>query len=109
VRAELDTNSYPPGAKVSKKQTPGEQWSIAGVADLDQNGLADLLWRNVVTGEVRVWFSVSPFNFSSESLGNASLDWNLVGTVDLFGNKLPELILRNQNTGEVRAWQPSGM
>jgi len=25
----------------------------AGVADLDHNGLADILWRNVVTGAVQ--------------------------------------------------------
>jgi Matrixin len=88
--------------------SPGYQWSIAGVTDLDHNGLADILWRNVVTGEVRAWLSTSPFNFSSEFIGIASLDWNLVGTADLFGDGFPELIWRNQNTGEVRAWRLSG-
>jgi hypothetical protein len=42
--------------------SPGYQWSITGGADLDNTGLADLLWRNVVTGDVQVWSSVSPFN-----------------------------------------------
>jgi Matrixin len=88
--------------------SPGYQWSIAAVTDLDNNGLADLLWRNVVTGEVRAWLSASPFDFSSEFIGIASLDWNLVGTADLFGDGFPELIWRNQNTGEVRAWRLSG-
>jgi hypothetical protein len=57
---------------------------------------------------VQAWSNVSPFNFSSEFIGNASLDWNLVGTADLFGDKFPELIWRNQNTGEVRAWRLRG-
>jgi len=88
--------------------SPGYEWSITGVVDLDHSGLADILWRNVVTGAIQVWWSRSPLNFSSESIGMASLDWNLVGTADLFGNGSHELIWRNQNSGELRAWQLSG-
>jgi hypothetical protein len=52
--------------------------------------------------------AVSPLNFFSQFIGNASLDWNLVGTADLFGDGFPELIWRNQNTGEVQAWRLRG-
>jgi kumamolisin len=88
--------------------SPGSQWSIAGVADLDHSGFADILWRNTSTGDLMAWKSSPGLNFTSFSIGTASLDWNLVGAADLLGNGQSALIWRNQNSGEVEAWQLNG-
>ena len=85
----------------------GNQWSIAGVADLDHTGFADILWRNVVTGKLVAWKSSRGLSFSSFYIGTTGLDWNLVGGADLFGSGQSALIWRNQNSGEVVAWQLS--
>jgi YD repeat-containing protein len=34
---------------------PNLQWKIRGSADLDADGMTDLLWQNTVTGEIGVW------------------------------------------------------
>jgi len=33
----------------------GDGWEIAGVNDLDHDGEADILFRNITSGELRTW------------------------------------------------------
>jgi hypothetical protein len=70
----------------------GDEWSIAGITDLNHSGRAGILWRNAVTGELVAWNSVAPLSFGSMRMGAVGLDWNLVGTADLFGDGNPALI-----------------
>jgi hypothetical protein len=78
----------------------GKQWSIAGVADLDHTGFADILWRNVESGDLVVWKSSPGLNFSSSYIGTASMDWHLAGAADLFGNGHMALIWRNLTSAQ---------
>jgi hypothetical protein len=34
----------------------GPEWAIVGVADFNNDGKPDLIWRNATTGWVTIWF-----------------------------------------------------
>jgi hypothetical protein len=40
----------------SPRDLPDTHWHVVGVGDLNADGKPDLVWQNVVTGELGVWF-----------------------------------------------------
>ena len=83
---------------------PGE-WEVVGIADFDQTGLSDILWRDIYTGSIVIWKSVSPLNFSPVQISSIPSDWIVAGTGDIEGNGRPDIILQNLITGDVNVWQ----
>jgi FG-GAP-like repeat len=75
-----------------------------GVAkDFNEDGFADLVWENVVTGERAVWL-LGPGPARSFSLGNADPSWHIVGVGDFLGNGQADLVWENSVTGEHGIW-----
>jgi Matrixin len=83
---------------------PGE-WEVVGIADFDRTGFSDILWRNIYTGSIVMWKSVSPFNFAPIQIGSVPSSWVVAGTGDIEGNGRPDIILQNLVTGDVNVWQ----
>jgi hypothetical protein len=82
------------------------EWQVVGVADFDHTGLEDILWQDISTGNVYMWKSVSPFNFTTIHFGpTVDLSWRVEGTADVEGNGRPDIIWHNLVTGEVYIWK----
>ena len=47
---------------------PGE-WAVVGIADFDNTGLSDILWRDTRNGALFMWKSILPFTFASIGIG----------------------------------------
>lgn len=67
-----------------KSRFPDLNWEVVGAGDLDANGMADMFWRNGVTGEV-MFTPVGPSGSSIEvidkvGLGADHLNWVLVAS-----------------------------
>jgi YD repeat-containing protein len=78
----LDGNVFVSSAPLSPGSMPNLQWQVRGGADIDRDGMTDLLWQNTVTGEIAVWFmNGAAIRYSSlTSPGQlADLAWHLVG------------------------------
>lgn len=75
-------NSLSVGNSGSLPTIPDPSWQIVGVGDFYGNGKADILWRNVSTGENYMWLmnglSVSSSG-SVQAIGD--LNWQIVGSV----------------------------
>lgn len=79
---KLDGSAQVSGASLSPASMPNTQWKICGTLDLDADGQTDLLWQNVVTGELAVWFMNGPALRSSTVPTPAlvsGLLWRIVG------------------------------
>jgi hypothetical protein len=87
-------------------------WQVVAVADLDQNGHTDLLWRNSVTGDLGAWFmngtaqvrSVSsPVTLpgSGSASGPGALSWEVRGVADFTGDRKVDILWRNSVTGDL--------
>ena len=53
-------------------------WIIAGIGDLDNNGTADVVWRNTTTGDVAGWLMTGlVLDTPAVILNGLSLEWEL--------------------------------
>jgi hypothetical protein len=82
-----------------------DEWVIAGVADFDHSGFDDILWQDILTGNIYIWKSVAPLSFSGIYLGTVDPVWRIAGAADVEGNGRPDIIWRNVETGEVDIWK----
>src|SRR5262249_55674355 len=84
-------------------------WQISGVGDLDGDGKADLVWRNMRSGEVVEWLMNGVAVKSSSNISSGvDLIWNIAGVIDLDGDGKSDLIWRNTQSGEVEEWLMNG-
>jgi hypothetical protein len=75
-----------------------------GVAkDFNDDGYADLVWENIVTGQRAVWL-LRPGPVRSFDLGHMDPSWQIVGVGDFLGNGQVDLVWENSVTGERGIW-----
>ncbi|MEA5573929.1 lectin-like protein [Calothrix sp. UHCC 0171] len=102
---------------------PDTDWELEGVADLDKDGNANLLWRNYRTGENAIWEVVYNDNstipaastpterFTLNSAETKSItpvadtNWTIEGWYDMNGDGTQDIIWRNYQTGENAIWK----
>lgn len=80
-------------------------WVLVGAADFDGNGVPDLVWEYMPTGQVTVNYYGGPggttylgWNWLNET-GNPG--WTVVAVADMDGNGVPDLIWQNNTTNQV--------
>ena len=70
-------------------------WSVAGVADFNGDGLGDILWRDT-RGDYAIWLMNGAAVMSSAGLGNVSpTTWSVVGTGDFNGDGMADILWRD--------------
>jgi Bacterial pre-peptidase C-terminal domain len=84
-----------------------ENWIIAGVADMDGDFKADILWRNLTEGTTYAW-RMDGTNISSTKQIDAPLsvssDWEVAGLSDTNKDSKADLLWRQKSTGVVAIW-----
>ena len=80
-------------------------------ADINGDGNADLLWRNVGTGEVQVWFLKGATVQGKATFGQVSLDWQIVGVEDFNGDGRADILWQHSTEGWLALWYmgPDGL
>ncbi len=85
-------------------------WRIVGTGDFNNDGFADLAWRNDTTGQAVVWNMRANGVRKVQGLGPVArnLQWTLETVFDVNKDGRPDLIWRNTSTGAVAAWLMRG-
>jgi hypothetical protein len=86
-------------------------WEIGGIADLNGDGLPDLVWRHARTGALAAWFMYDTLIQATPWLAPDSMPytaWRLVGVADMNSDHHPDLVWQNVTTGEMGVWFMSG-
>jgi FG-GAP-like repeat len=85
-------------------------WKVVGVADFNNDGKSDLLWRNMGTGEVGAWLMnglariiyspLSPFSVPDQG-------WQVGAVTDANGDGKPDIVWQHTN-GTIMIWHMNG-
>jgi hypothetical protein len=57
-------------------------WKIRGVADINRDGLSDLIWQHVTSGKIAAWIMNGAVMVSGSSFSPgvvSDLNWKIVG------------------------------
>ena len=80
---------------------PDQSWQVAGVADFDGDGRADILWRNSGSGESYVFLMDGiALKIGSGYTNTVGAPWAVAGTGDYDGDGKADILWRNATTGE---------
>lgn len=79
-------------------------YQVAGVADFDGDGSADVLWRNPTTGRVDEWHMANGTWAGSIDLGSRGPEWQIVSTRDLTSDGTADVLWRNSTAGQIDEW-----
>jgi hypothetical protein len=80
-------------------------WALLGAADFDGNGVPDLVWEYMPTGQVTVQYYGGPggatntgWNWLNEA---GAPGWTVVAVADMNNDGVPDLIWQNNTTNQV--------
>lgn len=106
-------NGRPVEVVLEPKVTPGTGWTIAGVGDIDNDGISDIIWWNQIDGRVNHWLMTSSMSVKPESgsLGaHASpATWKVVGVGDFNADGRTDVLWKDDATGDVEIWLTAGL
>jgi hypothetical protein len=107
---QMDRTNYLKTVPVIK--LPDPNWKIETTGDFDSDGVTDLVWRNLTSGENRIWL----MNSNNTIRVNAQLPtvaansgWRVVGAADFTGEGKPDLLWRNSTNGSNVIWKMNGV
>jgi len=82
-------------------------WRIAGAGDFNNNGSADILWRNA-SGAVAIWLMNGASVVGNVGLGTVPTQWKVQAVADFNGDGMADILWRNTATGDVAIWFMNG-
>ncbi len=94
---------------LSKKavKTLGYSWEIRGVADFNNDGHADILWRHNGQGKNALWLMGGENGttmLDGKGLNDVGGDWNIHGAADFNRDGTPDIFWHNKATGKSALW-----
>ena len=92
-----------PGSGGPADGGPGD-WGLAGMADFNGDGMADILLRNGTTGALLLWEMGAGFTHTELVVNNPGLEWQVAALGDYTGDGKADILWRNAGTGDVYLW-----
>lgn len=87
-------------------------WQVAGTGDFNQDGKADILWRNATSGKFVVWLMDGLTRTSGTFLVPemlSDLNWRVKSSRDLDGDGETDLVWQHQVSHRVVVWFMDGI
>jgi len=85
----------------------GNDWQIQGQGRFDGDGISDILWRNVNTGKLAIWFMSGGAIRYQAFLEAADRSWQIAGTGDFDKDGISDILWRNTD-GSTAIWFMNG-
>jgi hypothetical protein len=77
---------------------------VVGAGDFNQDGQADLVWENSVTGQREIWLMNNGTSTSAINLPTVDPSWHIGGAGDFMGTGKADLVWENNVTGQRLIW-----
>jgi glucuronoarabinoxylan endo-1,4-beta-xylanase len=79
-------------------------WQFQGTGDFNGDGLSDIVWRDLVTGNIAIWLMNGASVRAFLNPSGATFDWAFRGVGDVDGDGISDLIWHHSHTGNVAIW-----
>jgi hypothetical protein len=87
-------------------------WRVVGIADMDNNGVPDIVWQEDTTRSVGTWYMSGPRGINLLEIQyqqpNSYPGWTIAGVADYDGNGVQDLIWQNDSTRVLGIWYMGG-
>src|SRR3954468_24222376 len=80
-------------------------FAVAGIADFDGDGRADILLRSAATGELLLWEMRAGLTHRALTVENPGPAWAVAAVGDYDGDGRADILWRSEETGEVYLWR----
>jgi len=77
---------------------------VVGAGDFNQDGQADLVWENSVTGQREIWLMNNGAPTTAINLGRVGANWHIAGVGDFMGTGQASLVWENSLNGKRLIW-----
>ena len=88
--------------------TPTRTDFLSYSGDFNADGKQDILWRNMQTGEVRIWYMNGSTILADDSVLTVGLDWQIVGIGNFDGTGFSDIVWENAKDGSFAIWTMRG-
>jgi len=102
VGANVPATTFAPGVETT--------WHAIATADVNGDGVLDVVWREVGTGQVAIWLMASPGAVGGVTFPanvGANSGWSLAAAADVDGDGYADLVWRNTQSGQLVIWYMS--
>jgi hypothetical protein len=99
------------GALLDPSQEPDTAWKVVGSGDFNRDGQADLVWQNISTGALRVWFMDGRTVSQQMPLVPGVVpdtNWRIRSVGDWDGDGNADLLWHHQIDGRIALWLMNG-
>jgi hypothetical protein len=85
-------------------------WRVAGAADLNRDGQADLIWQNRATGALAYWLmrGLTAATIANFTPGTTNVLWEIRAVADFNRDGQPDLLFQHATTGQMYVWYLAG-
>jgi VCBS repeat-containing protein len=105
----LNGTSFVSSSNLNSPFGSDPNWGVQGVGDFNLDASSDLLWRNRVSGETRIWLLNGPqFVATNSLLTITDGNWRIQGTGDFNADGQTDILWRNFATGRNDIWLMNG-
>jgi hypothetical protein len=87
---------------------PPSGWTILGTGDFNGDGMTDILWRNLSTGQNAIWQMNGGLSYSASGIGTVGTNWIITGTGDFNNDGNSDILWRDTTTGQIGMWFMNG-
>jgi predicted outer membrane repeat protein len=102
--ANLPATTFAPGVETT--------WNAIANADVNGDGVDDVIWRESGTGQIAIWLMASPGAVGGvtfpANVGNGT-GWTLAAAADVDGDGYADLAWRNTISGQLVIWYMSSV